>query len=259
MAKDNNEVKKNLKKIQKATSKAIVKSSEHATAYVARVIKNSIKKRSGRKQTYKLNIYDWQTRRPLMTVAEYLSQNNHSNDRIVKWSGASTGKRAGQDNFREMKETAERRVKNSTSELPLSWSKDKTIKNYKSTWPNYWLRNSIRYDKKGGIVYSNPMFAPRALPLPAILERGGSVESHARQNIEGYFVLTRTFGNGQRHITFKAKYPHGGRDVNIKPHPFMRPGLEKARGHLPEIYRQNIEVALSRVGNARPQAAVRGW
>jgi hypothetical protein len=253
MAKDNVKVKTNLKKIQRQVNKAIIKSNEHATGYVARVVKNSIKKRTGKKQTYKLDIFDWKTQNPTMTVAEYLSQDRHKGDRIVKYSAGSTGKRAAQDNTREMKPTAERRVKNNkASSLPLSWSLDKTIKNYKSTWPNYWLRNSIRYDAKAGIVYSSPQFAPRALPIPALLEQGGGTYSYQRKNIEGYYVMTRTFKNGQKHVTFHAKYPKGGRYVRIKPHPFMRPGLEKARPYLPEIYRKNVEVALARCGQSRP-------
>jgi hypothetical protein len=232
-------------KVKQAVEKSKITSLSHATNYVKKTIHNSIKKRRGTVKRYKLNIYDRYANVPVMSVSQYLSRHDHSGDKIVIYSNPGTGKKKKQDNVREMEKTGTRieKTKSAAGAVPYSFPRDPTVKHYRANFPNYWLRNSIRSSPKEGLVYSNPEFAAKTLPIPQILEYGGMSSAHHRHHI-GYRVIERDYRHGQKHITFQKVYSPAMGQVRVGARPFMRPGVEQAKSHLPKIYADQISVLM---------------
>ncbi|MDR1478140.1 MAG: hypothetical protein LBJ00_04285 [Planctomycetaceae bacterium] len=222
--------KSNLDKIGKKIKKATIRSNKHAAAYVARVIKNSIRKRRGTIKKFDTMIYDHDVLHPtaIQSVKEYLATHDHTDDLV-------TG------NLKDWKllDEGERREKKQSSphQIPYSWMVDDTVRGYNPSWKSYWLRNSIQYyaDNDSGRVYSNPAHAANALPIPALLEAGGMTTIN-NQHLIGYRVITTDYNRGKKHVKFFPVYDKQEKRKRVEARPFMRPGLEKARDKLPEIY-----------------------
>jgi hypothetical protein len=187
-----------------------------------------------------MQIYD-NNMNPLMTVKQYLSRNKEQG-RVVLWSNPGTGRKKGRGNVRQMELTGSRVESKSapSGSLPYSWKLDTTTAGKKTGWQSYWLRESIKFDVAGGLIFSSPAHVTRALPIPYLLERGGQSIS-SKKHVVGYWVRTRQFKKGTKHVTFSEIYDRKTKRVNISKRPFMQPGLKKAAEKLPTIYAKNMK------------------
>ncbi|MDR1493962.1 MAG: hypothetical protein LBT05_14770 [Planctomycetaceae bacterium] len=238
-----------ISKIHKGKKKSIA----DATRIVWTRIRRSVRQRKGRRKKFPLYIMeaDGGKYKKVKTVAKYLSAvkknglEKNKKARIFPYGG-SRGKGA-KATPTELQKTGEALTGNSAApgNIPFSWASDDTTVwgRKKKGWTDFWLRKSIKFDAEEGLIYSSPAHAAKALPIPQILETGGTTRYNKR-HVVGYQIIRREFKNGSVHITY-LEVVEGKRGYrNISPRPFMRPGAEKSRKQVQKTFADNTKKAL---------------
>ena len=110
---------------------------------------------------------------------------------------------------------------------------------------DFWLKKSIRFDPKNGVVFVNPPnkgWSPVSQTLPILLEEGGTADYSklVRNVLEGYYVY-KTNVNGETQVSYTPYF----RKINSKhyqahPRPFLKPALVKAADKLLKILENSI-------------------
>lgn len=232
------------KKVSRSITKSKVSSVAQATAYVWKSVRNSIRKRKGRQKRYDLHIYD-QNNQPVEKVSRYLARPHRRGERVYLWTNPTLGRKAARGNVRELQTKAVMSIRKGSQPggVPYSWpaSTDYTGKRKNPGWPEYWLRDSIRFNPDEGTVYSSPLGMSRTLPMPQILEKEGNYVSN-RRYMAGYKIIKRQFRNGSVHVTYKEHYESNRSKFRVAPRPFMAPAAQKAKSKLPDIFAKQIKL-----------------
>ncbi|MDR1493145.1 MAG: hypothetical protein LBT05_10540 [Planctomycetaceae bacterium] len=238
-----------IQKINKSKKKSIA----DATRIVWTRIRRSVRQRKGRRKKFPLYIMeaDGGKYKNVESVAKYLARvrkNGLVSNKKAKIFpyGGSRGKGA-KATPTELQKTGEALIGASAApgNIPFSWASDDTTVwgRKKKGWTDFWLRKSIKFDAGEGLIYSSPAHAAKALPIPQLLETGGTTRYNKRY-VVGYQIIKREFKNGNVHITYLevVKGKRGYR--TIAPRPFMRPGAEKSRKQVQKTFADNMKKEL---------------
>jgi hypothetical protein len=246
-------------KVKQRVKKTTEMSVAGATAYLWKTIRSSIKKRTGRAKKIKRYIeraYFYQNGEhkeidlssKKIIPSEYYNQvASNQKNRVVKWRQG--GKRENRGVVRDVPEDfgAYSVRKGSLPGLPpYTWKIDRTTYGGRnSTFPDYWLKESILFDPKKGLVYSNPKYGKKVLYLPQVLETGTNPYSYQKNYFSGYAVWLRTFKNHQTHIYFTERWRKGEKKkADGGKRPYMSYGLKQAveKGRLSSIFATNARI-----------------
>jgi hypothetical protein len=230
-----------LRKLQAASQQA----REKATVHLARAVKTSIGKRRGRLKKYDMDIYDGNNK-PVEKVKDYLKKPKRKNERVMIYSGYGKGKKLAKGSVKELQTQGVYRYGKGApaGHVPYSWPHDATTQYGRTRpWPDYWLRNSIKFDKPSGTVYSDPAHAARALPMPKLIEEGGT-SVYNKRHVAGYYIMEKHFKNGSIHVNYKEVAKGKTVRKHFAPRPFMRPAAEKQKANIRKMFAESIEKKL---------------
>jgi hypothetical protein len=234
-------------KIIKAIKKATKKGIREATAYLYKVIRNSIRREGmGRKKKYELKILTGNYRiagkqgkhvagnQLEYDAKQFLRSPNRSKDKIV---------------VRESKRD-ERNPQPQSTYLSKAHSRSgvppKSHKAQKKGWYDYWLKKSIQADFKNGKVFLNPARKMNqktnglSKSFPQLLEMGGSAKSVIRY-LYGYYYYPFLFKNGKKTVAYTKIYKQKTKSYYFKPRPFMKTALMKSEKKILEILQRNLK------------------
>jgi hypothetical protein len=238
------DIKFNDREVKNLIKKAGKKGIEVATVGLWRVTRNSIRKSSaGKKTDYDLRVFFPQEGRavkdsPSVPVEAYLADSRRAREQIViRDSKRDTKTPQTKYTWKEYKTST-------AGHVPVSHpSKNGIAKN------DYWLRKSIRFDKKTGQVFLNPMWggwkAGMDKPLPQTIEFGGGTTSYVRTFL-GYAVTRKYFKNGKVHVSYSKIYDKKQRKYSAKERPFMKRASIQARPFIVKCLQNEIAKKLKK-------------
>jgi hypothetical protein len=215
------------REVKNLIKKAGKKGIEIATVALWRITRNSIRKRASAKKTdYELKVFFPQAGKaikdsPSLPAEAYFNDSRRSREQIVtRDSKRDTTTPQTKYTWKEYKTSA-------AGHVPVSHpSKNGITKN------DYWLRKSIKFDKKTGQVFLNPMYggwrAGMDKPLPQTIEFGGGTTSYIRTFL-GYAVTRKYYKNGKIKVSYSKIYETKQKKYFAKERPFMKIASIQAR------------------------------
>lgn len=237
------------KKIEHLANRASKKGIAEATRYLWKVARNSVKKTIGRQKKYDLKIFVGRYRLVGQSrvgtdgatidyesgsydAKTYLSSPNRSNEKIVQ--------RDTKYDVKEPQKQGSYRVKpHSHAGQP-----PRTHKTDQPGWHDYWLKKSIRFDAKDGVVFVNPVRGGRTYgmskPLPLLIEEGGTTVT-AIKKLEGYYAIKKYYKGGNITVSYRPRYSQRVKRYHAKARPFLKPALVQAAEKLIQILKDSIK------------------
>jgi len=242
---DNDQSTLDVRKIERLAKKASEKAIAKATAYLHKTARNSIKKApKGKERKYDLKIkvgkrlagtgdgkMKYETE---VNAREYLNSPDRKKEKIVMRGSRRRSVRnpLEQGTFHIRKRPATTRGK-----PPYSHKANQP------GWMDYWLKKSIRFDPKEGIVYLNPANQKKGKgmnDLPQTIEEGGHAVARWKV-LEGYYAYKTYFKNGKVNVNYTPIYSKWSKRFWMHPRPFLMPALKKAAEKLLKILKGNIK------------------
>ena len=232
------------KKIERLAKKASEKGIERATAYLWKVVTNSIKKGTTKRKEYDLKIFQGQRTgendfEQVSKAKKYLSspKRNGENASIQTTSVQHEGlvRRQG---LPSPKGSYWKKSASKPGKPP------KTHQTDTHGWFDYWLKKSIGFDPQAGVVYLNPAGEKKKgkvkTYIPRMLEETGMSGTMNVSYLEGLYAYKTRLPDGTVNVTYIPIWHQEKKNYRIKPRPFLKPALARAAQYLIKILENSI-------------------